>query len=143
MLMLHKRIDRWRGLRAVGRMGLALAGGGVFAFLAWQPRHVQDTTARRTGAVGPVAAGRPATADSQSAAALREPAAALEGILSRRSGPGSPGVATIEPKVRPEPARVTDVAAPAGSSDDQRTRVTTIAEGSGRSNPMAPPRGPP
>ncbi len=143
MLRPHNRVDRWRGLRAVGRMGLALAGGGVFAFLAWQPRQAQDTPARQPGAVGPAAEDRLATADSQSADVLRESAAALEGILSRRSGAGSPGVAAIEPKGRPEAAQVTGVAALAGASNAERTRVTTIAEGSGRSNPMAPPRGPP
>lgn len=130
MLRPWNRLDRWRGLRTVGRMGLALAGGGVFALLAWQPRQTQNTPVRQTDA------DRFDTVDSQSAAALQD-------IPDRRSGLGSPGVAAIEPKGRPETAQITSVAAVDGPSNEKRTRITTIAEGSGRSNPMAPPRGPP
>lgn len=137
MLRHRNGVDRWRGLRWAGRMGLALAGGGLFAFLAWQPRQTQDTPARQSGA------DRLNTADSQFASTPKESAVAMKGILSRRSGPGSPGVAAIEPKGRPEDAHATGVAAADGPSNAQQTRVAAIAEGSGRSNPMAPPRGPP
>lgn len=143
MLRPRKRVGRWRGLRAVGRMGLALAGGGVFAFLAWQPRQAQETPARQTGMDRPAVKDPLATTDSQSASAPQESAFEMKGILSQRSSPVSPDVAAIEPKGRPETPQVTGVAAPTGSSDAERMRVTTVAEGSGRSNPMASPRGPP
>jgi len=137
------RVDRWRGLRAIGRVVLALAGGGVFAFLAWQPRRTHDAPAQETGADRHEARGRLAAADRESAAALRPQADTSEGMASRRSGPVSPGMAAIEPKGRPDATWAPDAEAAAGASKDERTRVTTIAEGSGRSNPMASPRGPP
>lgn len=143
MLRPRNRVDRWRGLRAVGRIGLALVGGGVFAFLAWQPQQTPDATAPKTDADRSAAKDRLSAADSHSIASPRTSAAALEAIRDRRSSPGMLGVAAIEPKGRPEAAQVADMAAVDGSSKKERTRIATIAEGSGRPNPLASPRGPP
>lgn len=53
---------RWRNLQIVGRMGFALCGGGLFAFLAWNPtpntKHDENNKHRKEvlAAVGMTAA---------------------------------------------------------------------------------------
>ena len=130
MFRRRNRDDRWRGLSAVGRAGFALAGGALFGFLAWQPRADQDTSAPPRGE------NRLTAADGRSANA------ALPNPFNRHRGPGSQGVATIKPKERPE-ASEARVDAALDSANNQRGSVATITEVSGKSNPLASPRGPP
>ncbi len=131
-------------LRSVGRIGFALAGGGLFALLAWEPsppRGTDDHGERLHKADRP---DRLSLHERESRWIRRDVASANvdrdDGAL--RSADHW-GVATLDTGKRFETSRDVDIGSEPGSSTEVRTWFTATADGGLRGTPIRDSRGPP
>jgi len=132
-------MDPWGPVRAVGRLGLAILGGGVFAFLAWP--------------AGPSGGG---LEDGRGAAISNGPAAGVKQDEAREARSAEvdgladlarDGWASARAAIAPQRTRASEGLGlwekGKTQSDDQQGRRTAVAEGADQSNEIANPRGPP
>lgn len=131
-------------LRSVGRIGFALAGGGLFALLAWEP-----SSPRGTDEIDE----RPHKADRPDRLSLHE----RESRWIRRDGGSANvdrddgalrsadpwGVAMLETSKRFDTNEDVDIGSEPGSSTEVRTWFTATADGGLRGTPIRDSRGPP
>lgn len=138
----HQAEPRWRRLRSVGRIGFALAGGGLFALLAWEPPPKNDGTREDARWEGPSARPeRQARADG--GPVLRDDAAALHRDDRALRSPDPWGAATLGTGKRIESDRDLSTASQPEASTAVRTWFTATADGGLRSTPIRDSRGPP
>lgn len=144
MIAHHHTEPHWRRIRSAGRIGFALAGGGLFALLAWEPVQkyaTGDSDSRLSNADRP---GRHDASDLQDDWNRRD---ALSTRFKRDDSqirsPDPWGVATIETGKRFDSNRERDIGSEPGSSTEVRSWFTATADGGLRATPIRDSRGPP